>query len=100
MKTMYLKFIKTEHFLFSQWTRNIDDKIINHVLPFVEDTKCAKNVIIVHPRFLRKRGISAIYNESLVLVTKFNVLVTCYWCNHVDYLYSTESNSNIQELRT
>lgn len=98
MNREILNYRKTDHFLFSQWDRKIDDQLLYRVLPFVECTKCCKDVIIVHPTFLRRRGIFAKNNECLVIIATHNVLVTCYWCDHADYLYSKEAHAHFQEL--
>lgn len=98
MTTQILNFRKTDHFLYSQWGRKIDDQVLYKVLPFVECTKCCKDVIIVRPTFLRRKGINAKSNESLVIIANRNILVTCYWCEHADYLYSKESYAHFQEL--
>lgn len=99
MTTKILEFKKTDHFLYSQWDRNINDQILYNVLPFVECTKCHKDVIIVKPSFLKRKGIKSRNNECLVIITSNNVLITCYWCDHTDYLYSKDSFAHFQILK-
>lgn len=98
MNKQILEFRKTDHFLFSQWDRSIDDQLLYKVLPFVECTKCCKDVIIVKPSFLKNRDIKARKNDCLIVIATYNVLITTYWCNHPDYLYNKEKNAHFQIL--
>lgn len=98
MKIRLLNFRKTDHFYFRQWDRNIDDQMLCKILPYVECSECVKDVIIAHPTFLRRRGINAKSNECLVVIISHNVLITCYWCNDIDYLYSKDAHAHFQEL--
>lgn len=99
MTTKILAFRKTDHFLLSQWDRSIHDEILYKVLPYIECTSCKKDVIIVKPSFLKRKGIKVKNNNSLIIITSHNVLLTCYWCNHPDYLLSKEMFSHFQNLK-
>lgn len=72
--------------------------MLYRVLPYVVCTSCCKDVIIVHPTFLRRRGVACNHSESLVIILHHNTLITCYWCSHTDYLYRKEANAHFQEL--
>lgn len=98
MTTQILNYKKTNHFLFSQWDRSINDQILQKILPFLECISCKKDVIIVSPNFLKRKGIFRKGHESLIIITKQNLLITCYWCNHPDYLLSTEPYAHFQKL--
>lgn len=98
MKTKILNFRKTDHFLYSQWRRNVEDQLLYKLLPYVKCTMCNKDVIIVYPSFLRKLGVSTKNNDCLVIITSDNVLITCYWCDHVEYLFSKELHAHFQIL--
>lgn len=99
MTTQILNFKKTNHFLYSQWDRSIHDEILYKVLPYVACTTCKKDVVIVCPSFLKRKGIKSKNRESLIIITSNNTLTTCYWCDHPDYLYSKEPFAHFQNLR-
>ena len=48
------------------------------ILPFVECTKCEKDVVFVMPSFLSKKGMRKDDKQCLILVIKGNLLVTVY----------------------
>lgn len=98
METQILEFRKTNHFMFSQWDRSIDDKMLYAILPFVKCNKCEKDVVFVMPSFLNRRGISTDEKNSLILIIKYKLLLTAYWCDHPDYLYSKEAYAHFQIL--
>ncbi|HTO35839.1 MAG TPA: hypothetical protein VLZ72_06355 [Flavobacterium sp.] len=98
MKTQILNFRKTDHFLYRQWDRKIDDQLLSQVLQYVNCTKCKKDVVIAFPSFLKSLGIKTKPNECLILILSRNALVTYYWCNHPDYLYTKEKNAHFQIL--
>lgn len=98
MTKQILEFKKTDHFMFSQWNRKIDDKTLYSILPFVECTKCEKDVVFVLPSFLIRKGISTDPNQCLILIAKRKLLLTGYWCDHPNYLFNKEKNSHFQIL--
>ncbi len=98
MNKQILEFRKTDHFLYKQWDRKIDDKMLYDILPFVECTKCEKDVVFVLPSFLKRKGISSDDVKCLILITKGNVLLTGYWCDHPNYLFKKEKDSHFQLL--
>lgn len=94
-----LDFRKTQHFLYNQWKRSIDDRMLYKILPYVECTKCEKDVVIVLPSFLRNKGLTKDEKTCLVLIVKRNLLlITGYWCTYPNYLFKKEKNSHLQIL--
>lgn len=98
MNKQVLEFKKTNHFLYSQWDRSIDDQILTRVLPFVKCTKCEKDVIIVLPSFLKRNGFAKDEQTCLVLIIKKNLILTGYWCDHPNYLFNKEEGAHFQIL--
>jgi len=98
MNKQILEFRKTDHFLYKQWDRRIDDKMLYGILPFVECTKCEKDVVFVLPSFLKRKGLSNDDVQCLILITRGNLLLTGYWCDHPNYLFKKEINSHFQLL--
>ena len=74
------------------WDRSIDRPLLYKILPFVECTKCEKDVVFVMPSFLSKNGMSKDDKQCLILVIKGNLLVTGYWCYHPNYLFNKKDN--------
>lgn len=99
MTTQILNFKKTDHFLHSQWNRSINDQTLYKILPLLECTSGKKDVIIASPSFLKQKGVSKNRHESLIIISKQNILLTCYWCHNPKYLYSTEPHINFQYLK-
>lgn len=98
MNKQILEFRKTDHFLFSQWDRSIDDQMLYKILPYVECTKCDKDVVLVLPLFLKKKGLAKDEETCLVLIVKRNLILTGYWCDHPNYLFKKETGAHFQML--
>jgi hypothetical protein len=98
MQKQILEFRKTDHFLFSQWDRSIDDQMLYKILRYVKCTKCEKDVVLVLPSFLKKKGLAKDEETCLVLIVKRNLILTGYWCDHPNYLFTKEKNSHFQIL--
>lgn len=98
MNKQILEFRKTDHFLFSQWDRKIDDQMLYKILPFVECTECEKDVVFVLPSFLYIKGLRKDNKTCLILIIKKNRILTGYWCNHPNYLFKKEKNVHFQIL--
>lgn len=98
MTKQILEFKKTDHFLLSQWDRSIDDKLLYKILPFVKCTSCEKDIILVMPSFLKKKGLAKDEETCLVLIVKRNLILTGYWCDHPCYLFDKEKSAHFQML--
>ena len=98
MNNRLLEFKKTNHFMFSQWDRSIDDPLLYKVLPYVECNSCEKDVVFVMPSFLHKKGIGKDDKQCLILVIKRKLLVTGYWCDHPNYLFNKKDKVHFQIL--
>lgn len=98
MNKRILEFKKTDHFLFSQWDRGIDDCVLYKILPFVECTKCEKNIVLALPSFLKRKGLAKDDQSCLVLIVKRNLILTSYWCDHPNYLFKKEKGAHFQML--
>lgn len=98
MNKQILEFRKTDHFLFQQWNRSLDDQMLYKILPFVECTKCEKDVVIVLPSFLKKKGLYKNEETCLILIVKKNLILTGYWCDQPAYLFIKEKESHFQLL--
>ncbi len=96
MNSQLLEYRRTNHFLFNQWNRNIDDSILHKVLPYINCSKCEKDVIIVMPSFLKKKGVEKDDETCLILIAKKNLIVTGFWCDHPNYLFKKEKSSDFQ----
>lgn len=61
MNKPILEFRKTDHFLYRQWCRGVDNKIISNISNFIQNIDNIDKV------------------EILVLILKGRVFITCYW---------------------
>ena len=98
MDNRVYEFKKTNHFIFSQWDRGIDDPALYKVLPFVECTNCEKDVVFVLPSFLSRINIEKDDKQCLILVIKGKLMVTGYWCDHPNYLFNKKDKVHFQIL--
>ncbi len=71
MTTTILEFKKTEHFLLSQWDRNINDQLLYKILPFVQCTNCQKDIVFIIPSFLQKKGVAKDDKQCLIIVHSY-----------------------------
>ena len=98
MKNRILEFIKTDHFLLSQWDRKVDDTMLYKILPSVECSKCDKDLVVIVPSFLKRKEIAKSEKHCLILIIKAKLILTAYWCDHPNYLFKREKNAHFQIL--
>lgn len=98
MRNRILEFIKTNHFLHSQWDRSIDDAMLYKILPQVECNECFKDVVVVMPSFLVKKNILKSEHDCLIIIFKNKLLLTAYWCDHPNYIFKKEKKAHFQVL--
>ncbi len=96
MTSEILSFTNTDHFLYRQWDRKIDDLLLGKILPYVSYRKNQKEVTIAFSSFLKSNRIKSKNNNCLILITRGDVILTCYWCNDPEYLYNRDKNTNFQ----
>jgi len=96
MKTQILNLIKTDHELLKQWTLGLSDP---NLLPIVARIDVPegdrKKIIFVLPSFLQSHSISS-KKSALIMVLKHKKIVTLYYCDHPNYLFKKEKNSEFQ----
>lgn len=98
MQNQILQFYLSHHFMLRGWDRSIDKTLLYKVLPFVECTKCEKDVVFVLPSFLQKRGIARDDKQCLLLVLSGKLLVTAYWCKDPNYIFNKNESPHFQIL--
>lgn len=84
--------------MLSQWNRSIDDQLLYKVLPYVECTKCEKDVVFVMPSFLKKKCMGKDDVKCLILIIKGKLLITAYWCDRPNYLFNKNEKAHFQIL--
>lgn len=98
MQTQILEFTVSDHFLLRGWDRSIDKILLYKVLPYVKCTKCEKDIILVFPSFLKRKGIIIDDKQCLFLVLSGRILVTAYWCKDPNYIFNKKDNPHFQIL--
>lgn len=78
------------------WDRSIDKMILHKILPEVTVSKEEKKLAIVTPSFLSQKGISTKEKKCLVIVLNHKLLKTAFWCDHPNYLFKKEKQSEFQ----
>ncbi len=85
MKSTILHFHKTEHFLFRQWDRDIDDNLLLKSLNAIEVQPKGKNLIIVGAntinQWIKDAEIDVKYKSlgiNLFIVIHDKTLITCF----------------------
>jgi len=94
MKEQVLEFKKSDHFLYSQWSRKISDQLLRNVLSSVEVQSKNKKTIIVFPSYLKKLKSEPRETDCLILIFKEKILVTGYWCDRPNYLFSLKEQTS------
>lgn len=83
-------FRKTDHFLLRQWFRNIEDSLLEKVLPQMQDATSAidnRNALVVSQKRLsqmKKQGIDVPEigkRQHLVIIWKRHILITVFVSN-------------------
>jgi len=98
MQNRILQFHLSHHFLLRGWDRSIDKAILYKVLPFVECTKCEKDVVTVFPSFLQKREIVRDDKQCLIIVLAGKLIVTAYWCKDPNHILNKTDKLHYQIL--
>ena len=98
MPNQILEFYLSHHFMMQGWDRSIDTAILYKVLPQVTVSKEEKKIAIVTPSFLSQKGICDKGKNCLVIVLSQKLLKTAFWCDHPNYLFKKEKQSEFQIL--
>ena len=85
MKTKTLKLKKTNHFLYRQWDRKIDDRLLEKILLKIDKKNSSKTFVVVGNKLLKKFGLKVSGRTNLIIVVKKNILITLFM---VEDLYS------------
>ena len=96
MPSQILEFYLTYHFMLKGWDRSIDVALLYKVLPYVTASKSEKLFAIITPSFLSQKGVTVKANKCLVIVLNQKVLKTAFWCDHPNYLFKKEKQSEFQ----
>ena len=94
---MKTKFYKTDHFLFRQWDRGIEDSIIDKILTKLNKPSKTKSMIIVSYDFLKKTGYKIKKNTNLIIVSKGKALLTLFFVDDL-YAYLKSKKGNINSI--
>jgi len=91
---MSKNFYKTDHFIYRQWDRAVEDKVIDAIICKVKPIK-AKTTIIVSPKFLKSLNRKIFKKSHLIIVAKGKSLLTLFFVNDLyAYLKSQKDNIN------
>jgi hypothetical protein len=94
---MKSKFYKTEHFLFRQWDRGIEDIIIDKIITQLKTSSKTKSIIIVSNNFFKKAGCKIKKNTNLIIVSKGKALLTLFFVDDL-YAYLKSKKGNISSI--
>ena len=78
-------FYKTEHFIYRQWDRGVNDEVIEKIACKLRGVPQKKSVIIASTDLLKKAGIAVKNTTNLIVISKGKVLITLFF---VDDLYN------------
>jgi hypothetical protein len=98
MEKKIYEFVKTDHFLFRQWDRCLNDNVFYKILTHVKCVSCKERIVVITSSFFHRRKIFKNAQNYLVIVIKrANILITVFWCNNPDYL--RKQTKNVQILK-
>lgn len=96
MKTKILNYRKTDHFLYRQWDRGIDSRIIESITSNINGVFKDKTLLVIGKSDLKKFGLKSASNLHLVLVIKRNILITLYYVKDLyPYLKTLPKNTRV-----
>lgn len=75
-------FLKSDHFIYRQWDRSINDILIRQILKNINPDCC--NTLYVISRTALKR-INNKTNKELFIKIHKTTLITCFYCEFKDY---------------
>lgn len=78
------------------WNRSIDYDILTKILPKVTVSIESKKIAIITPSFLSQKGIKTKEKYCLVIILKHKLLKTAFWCDHPNYLFKKEKETEFQ----
>lgn len=96
MYNQILEFHLSHHFMLRGWDRNIDATILNKVLTHVTVSKQEKKLAIITPSFFSQIGIAVKTNSCSVILLNHKLLKTAYWCEHPNYFFKKEKETEFQ----
>lgn len=91
---MKTKFYKTEHFIYRQWDRGIDDDSIERIVKEIEPCN-KKSLIIIGSENFKKYGLGKSKNRNLIIIQKGKALLTLFFVKDLyNYLKSQSRKLN------
>ena len=90
METHICGYYKTDHFIYRQWDRSVNDEILKVVLPNVVFSD--KQVVVVSRKLLKKYSRNC--KCDLLIKICGNTLVTCFYCDFSDYFFNAHKLEN------
>lgn len=87
------RFRKTDHFMFRQWDRKIDESSLKLILKSIKNLK-PSTLYIISRKALRKLNIKS--NGALFIKADNEVLITCYYGRIEDVLFISKTRENYE----
>ncbi|MDD2386095.1 MAG: hypothetical protein PHP52_04870 [Bacteroidales bacterium] len=75
---MVANFKKTDHFLYRQWDRKIDDSLLEKILNKINENISSKTFVVVGNKLLKKFGLKVSNKANLIIVANTNLLITIF----------------------
>ncbi|MEA3452434.1 MAG: hypothetical protein U9Q83_11110 [Bacteroidota bacterium] len=94
---MKTKFHKTDHFIYRQWDRGIEDVIIEKVTRKLNAVSKAKSMFVISSQFLKKAGLKVARKTNLIIFSKGKVLKTLFFVDDL-YAYLKSQNGKINTV--
>lgn len=69
---------KTDHFLFRQWDRKLEDTCLVKILEKVDVYGKRKTILIISSKVLKEVGCCLRANENMIIIIKSNLLITFF----------------------
>lgn len=78
MKIIISNLKKTDHFLYRQWDRKIDDSLLEKILNKINKKNSSKTFFIIGNKLLKKFGLKLSGRTNLIIVANTNLLITIF----------------------
>lgn len=99
MKNKIKHYQKTDHFLYRQWDRGVNDYVVSEIIKGVTGAPIKKTLFIAGKTLLKKLGLTKHNPSYLVIVAKSKTLITLFFVNDLfAYLKSVKGRFDVITL--
>jgi hypothetical protein len=89
-----MDFFLTHHAQYRLWDRSVDLELVYKIVSKLNSQLKKDTVIIATPSFVGSYAPAKSKSDCLVLIAEGKVIVTAYWCNNPDQLFTLKGKTS------